>query len=74
MKGAAVKPPNLISLTLGLMCATGTVFAATDQPHPLSPSAPRNVTVTAPGRGWGHHTKYLSAMRFQQISPNSDTC
>jgi type IV secretion system protein VirB9 len=42
-----VKPPLLIFISLGLTFAAASAFAAPDQPHPLSPSAPRAVTVSA---------------------------
>jgi type IV secretion system protein VirB9 len=42
-----VKPPILIFISLGLTFAAASAFAAPDQPHPLSPSAPRTVTVSA---------------------------
>ena len=42
-----MKRPILIFISLGLTFAAASVFAAPDQPHPLSPSAPRTVTVSA---------------------------
>lgn len=42
-----MKPPILILVTLGFTLAAASAFAAPDQPHPLSPSAPRTIAVTA---------------------------
>lgn len=42
-----MKPPILIFLSAGLAFASATAFAAPDQSHPLSPSAPRTITVSA---------------------------
>ena len=42
-----MKPPILIFVTAGLAFATATAFAAPDQSHPLAPSAPRTITVSA---------------------------
>ncbi|MGA3131376.1 MAG: TrbG/VirB9 family P-type conjugative transfer protein [Terracidiphilus sp.] len=42
-----MKPPILIFLSAGLAFATAPAFAAPDQPHPLAPSAPRTITVSA---------------------------
>jgi type IV secretory pathway VirB9-like protein len=42
-----VKPPILIFITAGLVFASISAFGAPDQAHPLAPSAPRTVTVSA---------------------------
>jgi type IV secretory pathway VirB9-like protein len=42
-----VKPLIPIIVTAGLAFSTGIAFAAPDQPHSLSPSAPRTITVSA---------------------------
>jgi type IV secretion system protein VirB9 len=42
-----VKPAIFIFVTVGLTFTAITAFAAPDQAHPLSPSAPRTVTVSA---------------------------
>lgn len=42
-----MKPAILIFVTLGLTLVAASDYAAPDQPHPLSPSAPRTVSVSA---------------------------
>lgn len=42
-----MKPPMFIFVTLGLTLAAASGYTAPDQPHPLSPSAPRTVSVSA---------------------------
>ncbi len=44
-----MKPPILIFVTAGIAFASATAFAASDQSHSLSPSAPRTITVTEAG-------------------------
>ena len=42
-----MKPPMLIVVIAGIAFATATALAAPDPPHPLTPSAPRTISVSA---------------------------
>lgn len=41
-----MKPPIIIAATCGLAVLASTTYAAADQPHPLSPGAPRTIAVS----------------------------
>ena len=42
-----MKPPIIVAATCGLAFAASAALAAPDQPHPLSPSAPRTISISA---------------------------